>query len=271
MCIRDSHRPLRRDERPQRHSAAEGLGQADDVGRDAVALHGEERSRAPQSGLYFVEDEQCARAVAAFAQRFEPARSRQAHARFALHWLDEYGGRAAGDPVERLEIVEFDRAHVGQQRPESRLPLLAFGGAHHAHRAVRRTVVGAAHRDEFRAFGDALGQFERPFDRLGARIDEINAVERCGQRSGDPRGIGHLRRLDHFAVDHHVHVARRLLLHGAHHVGVAVADVAHRDARHQIVIAFPVGGVEERPLGPRDLDEHRRRRGLSHVGEKLFA
>ena len=232
------HRPLRRDERPQRHSAAEGLGQADDVGRDAVALHGEERSRAPQSGLYFVEDEQRARAVAAFAQRFEPARSRQAHARFARHGLDEYGGRAAGDPVERLEIVEFDRA---------------------------------AHRDEFRAFGDALGQFERPFDRLGARIDEINAVERCGQRSGDPRGIGHLRRLDHFAVDHHVHVARRLLLHGAHHVGVAVADVAHRDARHQIVIAFPVGGVEERPLGPRDLDEHRRRRGLSHVGEKLFA
>ena len=105
-------------------------------------------------------------------------------------------------------------------------------------------------------------------DLMYAMRSDYNYIHR---NSGDPRGIGHLRRLDHFAVDHHVHVARRLLLHGAHHVGVAVADVAHRDARHQIVIAFPVGGVEERPLGPRDLDEHRRRRGLSHVGEKLFA
>ena len=105
-------------------------------------------------------------------------------------------------------------------------------------------------------------------DLMYAMRSDYNYIHR---NSGDPRGIGHLRRFDHFAVDHHVHVARRLLLHGAHHVGVAVADVAHRDARHQIVIAFPVGGVEERPLGPRDLDEHRRRRGLSHVGEKLFA
>ena len=45
------------DESPQRHPAAEGFGQADDVGGHAVPLHGEQRSRAPHAGLYLVENQ----------------------------------------------------------------------------------------------------------------------------------------------------------------------------------------------------------------------
>ena len=55
--------------------------------------------------------------------------------------------------------------HIGYAT-KSRFPLLALGGAHHAHRPVRRTVVGAAHGDHFGASGIAFGQFESPLDRL---------------------------------------------------------------------------------------------------------
>ena len=134
-----------------------------------------------------------------------------------------------------------------------------------------RAVVGTAHADELRAPREALGELERPLDRLGARVHEVEAVDGLRQQRGDLRGIAHLRPLDQLAVDHHVHVARRLLLHGPHHGGIGMADVAHRDARHQVVVAAPLGGVKERTLGPLHLDQHRRGRRLAHVGQELFA
>ena len=48
-------------------------------------------------------------------------------------------------------------------------------------------------------------------------------------------GVPHLRPLDHLAIDHDVHVVGRLPLHGFHHAGIGMADVADRNARHQIV------------------------------------
>ena len=132
-------------------------------------------------------------------------------------------------------------------------------------------MVGAAHGDDLRTPGKTFRQFQSPLDRLGARVDEIDAFERRGQQRRDPGGILHLRRLDQLAVDHHVHIARRLLLHGPHHGGIAVADVAHRNARHQVVVTLAFGRVEKRPFGAFDFDEHRRRRSLAHVGQKLFA
>ena len=132
-------------------------------------------------------------------------------------------------------------------------------------------MVGPPHGDHLGASREALGQLEGPLDRLRARVDEVDALESPGQQRGDARGILHLRRLDQLAVDHHVHVACGLLLHGAHDGRIRMADVAHRDARHQVVIAFALGRIEERALGVRHLDEHRRGRRLGHMAEKLFA
>ncbi len=81
----------------------------------------------------------------------------------------------------------------------------------------------------------------------------------------------HLRTFDQLAVNHHVHVVCRLTSHGLHHGGVGVADVVHRHARHEVVIAFAFGGVEEYALGARHLDHHRRRRGLAHMRQKPFS
>ena len=253
------HDLVPRDESPERHAAAEGLGQADDVGRHAVLLHGEEFARTPQSGLDLVEDEQRPHLVAAAPQRLEVSRLRRTHARLALHRFGQHAGRAFGDGRQGIEVIELDGLHIGQQRTEGTLPLLAFGGPHHRHRPVRRAVVCPPHGDQFGAARIAFGQLECTLDRLGPGVHEIDAFERIGQQRGNPCRILDLRRLDQLAVDHHVHVARSLLLHGPNDRRIGMADVAHRDTRHQIVVALALGRVEKRPLGPGHLDQHGRR------------
>ena len=63
-----------RHERPQRHAAAERLGQAYDIGRNAVFEHGEQFARAAHAGLYLVEDQQGAHLVAPPPQGLQIAR-----------------------------------------------------------------------------------------------------------------------------------------------------------------------------------------------------
>ena len=271
VVLQGIHHLVARHEGPERHPSAEGLRQADDVGHDAVLLHRKHLARPAQTGLDLIEDQQRTRFVAPLPERFEVARLRRTHPRLALHRLGQHARRAARDAVQLREIVELDRLHVGQQRTERPLPLLALRSPHHAHRTVRRTVVGPPHGDHPGAPGEAFGQFQRPLDRLGPRIDEIDAFERRRQQRGDLRRIGHLRRLDQLAVDHHVHVARRLLLNGPHHRRIRMPDVAHRNTRHQVVVTFPFGRIEKRALAPGNLHQHGRRRSLGHMGQKLFS
>lgn len=221
--------------------------------------------------MNFVEDEQRTHLVATSPQGFEPSGNRGPYARFALHGFDHDAGRAAGDESQLVEIVEVDRPHIGQQRPERALPLLAFGLTHQAHGSLRRTVIGPAHRDQLRAVGVSLGELQGPFDRFGARIDEIDARKFSRQQLGDACGVPHLRPLDHLAIDHDVHVVGRLPLHGFHHAGIGMADVADRNPRHQIVVAFAFGCIEKNAFCPRHLDHHGFGRGLADVGQKLFA
>lgn len=68
IFLQGVHHLVTRDERPEGHAPAEGLGQTDDVGRDAVFLHGEQAARAAHAGLYLVENQQRADFVAASAR-----------------------------------------------------------------------------------------------------------------------------------------------------------------------------------------------------------
>ena len=158
IFLQGVHHLVTRDERPEGHAPAEGLGQTDDVGRDAVFLHGEQAARAAHAGLYLVENQQRADFVAASAQRIQITRTGRTDAGLALHRLGQHTGRAARNALQFGEIVELHGLHVGQQGPERPFPLLAFGRPHHAHRTVGRTVVGAAHGDQLRAARETLGQ-----------------------------------------------------------------------------------------------------------------
>ena len=132
-------------------------------------------------------------------------------------------------------------------------------------------MVGTPHGDQLRASGIAFGQLERPFDRFGARIDEIETRQPARKQRRHLCGILHLRRFDQLAVDHDVHVTRGLFLYGLHDGRIAVPDVAHRYSGDQVVIAFSFGRIEERPFGARHLDQHRGRRGLADMGQELFS
>ena len=254
---------------PEGHTSAQSLSQTDYVGRDAVLGHGEHLARTSHAGLYLIENEHRPHFVAAAAQSLEVSRLRRPHARLALHRLAQHARRAARDLRKILHAVETYGPRVGQQRPERPFPLLALGRPHHAHGAVCRAVVCLPHGDHLGTAGISLCKLQRPFDRLGARIDEVYAVDRVGHGRRETRGILHLRPLDQLSVDHNVHVVGRLPLHGPHHIGVAVTDVTHRHPRHKVVIALALGRIEKDAFGTRHLDHHGRRRCLRHMGHKL--
>ena len=263
------HHLAARGKGPEGHTPAQSLRKADYVGRDAVLGHGEHLARAAHAGLYLVEYEHRPHLVTTAPQSLEVTLLRRPHSRLALHRLAQHARRAARDLPQILHTVETYGPRIGQQRTERPLPLLALGRAHHAHGTVRRAVVGTPHGDHLRTARISFCEFQRPLDRLGTRVDEVDAVYGGGHRRHKPRGILHLRPLDKLAVDHNVHVVGRLPLHGPYHIGIAVTHVANRHTRHKVIISLSLGRVEEDTLGTRHLHHHGRGRGLRHVRKKL--
>ena len=80
------------EERADRETAAERLGERHDVGVNAGALIGKQLARAAHAALHLVEDQQHAVLVAQRAQRFEECIGRNADAAFALDRLDQDRG-----------------------------------------------------------------------------------------------------------------------------------------------------------------------------------
>ena len=259
-----------RHEGSQRHTATQRLRQTDDIGRNAILHAGKHLARTAKTRLYLIEYQQRTHLVATLAQRFEEALSGQTHTCLTLHRLDQNGCRTCGNTCKLLEIIKLQRLHIGQQRSECSLPLLTLGRTHHTHRSVCRAVVSTSERDQLRTTRISLSQLQRALDRLGTRIEKIDTLQRCRQQLGNTSCILHLRSLDQLAIDHHVHIARRLLLHSLNHHRIAMAHIADRHTRHKVEIALTLRRIETRALGTLHLDQHWRGRGLSHVLQKLF-
>ena len=88
----------------QRQAGAEGLGQGEDVGDDAVALERVPVAGAAQPGLRLVEDQQHAALGALVPQRGQVARREVDDAAGAEDRLDEAGGEAA----DRLGVDQVE-------------------------------------------------------------------------------------------------------------------------------------------------------------------
>ena len=129
-------------------------------------------------------------------------------------------------------------------------------------------MIGIPVVDQLGTAGIALGQFERPFDGLAARIDEVDRVERIGQQRSDPLGIAHLRRLDRLAVDHQMKVIARLSADRVNHPAVAVPDGADRHAGDQIDPPPSVRAVQVHALGALHFEHHRVVGSLAHMFQK---
>ncbi len=85
-------------------------------------------------------------------------------------------------------------------------------------------VIGTFECNQARSARHLLGQLERPFIRLRARIREVRHLQRVRQLCRQQRGEVHLRSLDELAVYHHVHVALGLLPYRPYDVGMAVTE-----------------------------------------------
>ena len=138
------HELAARAEGAERQAAADGLGQADDVGLDLEVLLGAAPGELG-ARLHLVEDEQAAELVAQRAQLLQEAVARRHHAHVHHHRLDDDGRDLVLVPLEqgaRAAAVSFQvrdqRVLDGQrrdavahgQRPSAvrRAPTFARGG-----------------------------------------------------------------------------------------------------------------------------------------------
>ena len=263
------HNRFGRDECSEWHTSAKRLCKADNIGCNTIFHAGKHLARATHSGLYLIEDEQCANLVATLAQSLQIALHGWANSRLALNRLAQHAGGLFGYLLQIVERVEIQGSAIGQEWAEGVFPLLALGLSHHTHRSVGRAVIGSAHRYHLGAVGISLRQLQRSLDRLGSRIEEIDALQIARQRLGNLHGILHLWSLDHLAIDHNVHISLRLRLYRLDNISVGVAYIAHRHSRNEVEIAFSFGGVEEYTLGTLHAYKHRRRRSLGNICEKL--
>lgn len=103
-----------RQQRRQRHAAAEAFAEGDDVGAYSVVLFGKQGTATANAGLDFVEDQQDAQLAAQPFHTFEVVLGRRDNAGFALDRLEQDGdGLRIDCGVQGWQIIE---GHVAEAR-----------------------------------------------------------------------------------------------------------------------------------------------------------
>ncbi len=173
-------------------AAGKGLGQAEEVRRDAGLLAGEHRAGAPEADGDLVVDEVHLVAVAGLAQQLEVDRVVHAH---AAGTLDQ---RLDDDRGDVLVMLGQGLLHVREHLPRVFFPADTFGPqvavrARHLERVQQQWLVGAgeqchvAHRHGGHGFAViAIGQRDEALLALAAAVTPV--VEAHLQRHLDAGG-----------------------------------------------------------------------------------
>src|SRR5690606_32045843 len=262
-----------RDHRAHGEAAAEALGERDDVGHDLAADLGllvrEPRAGAPDAGLHLVEHEQRAVPGGEVARGDEVARREGAHARLALHGLDDERGdlaalghgRGRERLLERGDVVERDELDPARERLER---LAVRGLRRQRERPHGPAVEAALEREDARA-SRAARHLERRLVGLRARVREehARALGCLGERE-QALGERDLRRGAEEVRD----VAERAELgrDRGRERRVRVAERVHRDAREEVEVPLPVGVPHVRALAAHEDALRRAERVHDRVG-----
>ena len=184
--------PVRRD----RHAAADGLADDEEVGLQAPLAC---RSPGPGTqGVGLVDDEQRARSIAQLAQRLVEAGVGLDDADVGERRLGEHTGDVAGSQrgLERVEVVELH--HLGRlgegdggadgARPSADLAGVVEGGE----RLVDGAVVAPVEDEDLRPTGEVPGETEHETVGVGGGHRQLpcRESEADGQLVGDPGGVG---------------------------------------------------------------------------------
>ena len=126
-----------REQRRQRHAAADALAERHDVGLDAGMLVVEELSGAAHAGLDLVDDQQQAVRLGQRAQLLQELIGRGPHAGFALDRLQHHRDGVVVDQLLRpRRVVQLRLREAGDLRLEQRLERLLARGRHRRERAA---------------------------------------------------------------------------------------------------------------------------------------
>ena len=270
------------DDRAQRVAVAHGLGHRDHVRHHALLLEPPEpAAEAAVPDLDLVRDGQPAvppdlgvdRGQVAVGQRHparvpvirlgqerprRPPRGRQRPDQGnRVHGIPRSRSTAVTTPVGIRRVHHVDPPGPGLQRAR-----VVRGRGRHRVGRVRPAVVGLPHRHHVRPPGRDERQPQRQIDRLRARVDQENGVQRRRQQPGQPLGeLGHRG-----VVEPRVRVQPpQLPRHRRFQPRVRVPEHAH--VVDHVQVHPPVGPGQVLPPPP--LDPRRRRViMLLHVGQR---
>jgi len=223
---------------PDGEPAAEPFGERNRVRHDAVLFAGEERPRAPDAGLYFVEQKEGAGRLGDTAQASEKAGRRRKHAALTLHRLhDDAGQIGAHRPLDGSQVS------IGQMRDAAGVgaeTFSIFGATRHGQRAEGATMECLFESDDAITILLPL-QIEVVSTELEQRFVGFRAGT-AEEGAAHPRAAAELRCQEDVGlvveVIGHVNEASHLLGDGRHVTRMRMSERGHRHARCQIEVAL---------------------------------
>ena len=220
-----------RQERAERQSGGDRLGDGDDVGHHAETLEGEDLAGAPEAALDLVEDERGLMLVGkgpACKQEFFRTLEDSAFAEDGL----QHDGAGVGidGSAQRFDVVLRNKGHVFEQRLKTFAVLVLAGQGHGAKRpAVIRTLqrhqlaLGFAAR----LVSGETRQLDGAFHGLGAAVREEDAIKARKLA----KTLGELSLIFVVIEIRNVNEAGRLLADGLHDARMSMTRARSRPAR----------------------------------------
>ncbi len=240
--------------RRQRHARGQRFGDGHEVGQHAGLLekvfHREQLAGAAEAGLHLVGDEHDAVLVAQRAQPLHRLGLNDVEATLALDRLEDDCGHARGLDVgleqqfHRLfRLVEAGAVagkrsviDLGRKGAEAGLVGLHFSGERHGKQAA--AVEGAAKGNHPWALGVGAGNLDGVFHRLSAGGEQRGFLGVAAGREGvELFGQADIAFIRHDLIAG-VGEVLQLLLQRGDDLGMAMADVHHRDAAGEVDIAL---------------------------------
>src|SRR6218665_731780 len=167
------------------HAPAEGRGEEEGVGLDAVALDGEQSASSAQASLHLVDNQHHTVLVASLTHFAEVAVGRNGDAAFALYRLKNDGSVVARPRMEgiahRCSVTKIDEVEASDRCVEHVLVLGIAGGRQRRHSL---TVEAIACGQDAAAAGGGNTCLEGGFDSLSAAVLEGHRTE-FARRKGD--------------------------------------------------------------------------------------